>query len=61
MSMNVYISLIHAGAGMGNERLYSVSYCGTKHLIEEYIDEVVYQLDLWSQSDIEGASFIVIQ
>ena len=40
--------------GMGNPRLYEKCRTGTKKLIEEYIDEVVYQLKSLSASDIPG-------
>ena len=44
----------HAMAGMGNESLYRVSYTGTKDLIVQYIEEVVYQLEHLSQTSIPG-------
>ena len=43
---------------MGAEGLYRVSYTGTKDLIEHYIDEVVYQLDSLSQTDIPGTCMV---
>lgn len=42
--------------GMGSEKLYHISYTGTKDLIEHYIDEVVYQLHTLSTTDIPGLS-----
>jgi predicted acylesterase/phospholipase RssA len=41
---------------MGNEKLYQRSLHGTKDLIEQYVDEVVYQLNYISVEDVPGMS-----
>ncbi|TDG13465.1 DUF3336 domain-containing protein [Seongchinamella unica] len=42
--------------GMGRAGLYSRARCGTKHLIEDYIDEIVHTLEYLAQEDSSGIS-----
>lgn len=39
-------------AGMGNPKLFARCHVGTKDLIEQYVDEVVYQLYYLSQAEV---------
>eukprot|EP01147_Barroeca_monosierra_P004047 gene4047-8439_t len=43
-------------AGMGNPKLFECCYEGTKDLIEQYVDEVVYQINYLMQINIPGMS-----
>ena len=42
--------------GMGSIHLHNHCTIGTKHLIEEYVDEVVKQLDFVCDSEVHGFS-----
>lgn len=46
--------LHHDLGNMGDPRLYQHSYVGTKHLIEEYVNQVCESLNLLCDSDVEG-------
>jgi NTE family protein len=41
-------------AGMGRPQLYQRALCGTKHLIEEYIDEICQALDHLSDRNLDS-------
>ena len=43
-------------AGMGNPRLFEKCYDGTKDLIEQYVDEVVYQINYLTDTNVPGMS-----
>jgi NTE family protein len=48
---------IHGNVGgMGRGGLYERAKCGTKHLIEDYIDEIVHSLDLIAEDDTGNIS-----
>lgn len=42
--------------GMGNPALYQVCHTGTKKLIQQYVDEVVYQLNYVADADVPGVT-----
>lgn len=46
--------LHHDLGNMGDPRLYQHSFVGTKHLIEEYVNQVCESLNLLCDSDVEG-------
>eukprot|EP00056_Hartaetosiga_gracilis_P011364 m.171196 g.171196 ORF g.171196 m.171196 type:complete len:662 (+) comp13495_c2_seq7:157-2142(+) len=43
-------------ANMGNPKLYEKCFTGTKFLIDQYVDEVVYQLNFVANSDIPNTT-----
>lgn len=42
--------------GMGKPELYQKAQAGTKHLIEDYVEEIADALELLSREDLEGVS-----
>lgn len=46
--------LHHDLGNMGNPRLYQHSYVGTKHLIEEYVNQVCESLNMLCDSEVES-------